>query len=270
MIQIDASRCVGCGLCVSDCFPAALSLEQNKAQFTAPENCIGCGHCIAICPKGAVTDDALPLDDLEPLTEFHTPEALLGLMRSRRSCRHYQNRPVPRETINTLLSAIRACPTAKNLQDTRCILVQEKIPQLLDAALSTLGNIGKAQKVSATDPAELRRAENFIHWEQLRRDDPSFDPLFFHAPMLLLFISGRNDPRDAAASASYGELMAAALGLGCLYSGYFTACAAGNESISKILELSPGEQVVRCLVLGYPDVRFRRTAPRKSLNVTEL
>lgn len=148
--------------------------------------------------------------------------------------------------------------------------MREKMPQLLDAALSTLGRIGSAQKASATDPAELRRAENFIRWEQLRRDDPTFDPLFFHAPMLLLFISGRNDPRDAAAAATYGELMAAALGLGCLYSGYFTACAAGNETISKILELVPGEQVVRCLVLGYPDVQFRRTAPRKSLNVTEL
>lgn len=270
MIQIDASRCVGCGLCVSDCFPSAISLEHSKARITASENCIGCGHCIAICPQNAVTDDELPLDDLEPLTEFHGSDTLLGLMRSRRSCRHYQNRPVPRETIDTLLSAIRACPTAKNLQDTRCILVREKIPQLLDAALSTLGKIGAAQKNSATAPAELRRAENFIRWNQLRQEDPTFDPLFFHAPMLLLFISDRNDPRDAAAAASYGELMAAALGLGCLYSGYFTACAAGSEKISEILELAPGEQVVRCLVLGYPDVRFQRTAPRKPLSVTEL
>lgn len=270
MIQIDASRCIGCGLCVGDCFPAALSLEQNKARFTVPENCIGCGHCIAICPQNAVTDDALPMDDLEPLTDFQASEPLLGLMRSRRSCRHYQNKPIPQKTIDMLLSAIRACPTAKNLQDTRCILVREKIPQLLNTAISTLGKIGTAQKNSATDAAELRRAENFIRWEQLRRDNPDFDPLFFHAPMLLLFISDRNDPRDAAAAAAYGELMAAALGLGCLYSGYFTACAAGNSEISTILELAPGEQVVRCLVLGYPDVRFQRTAPRKPLNVTEL
>lgn len=270
MIQIDISRCVGCGLCADDCFPAALSLETGKAQFAVPENCIRCGHCIAICPQNAVTDDALPMDDLEPLTAFHMPENLLGLMRSRRSCRHYQNKAVPQEAIDTLLSAVRACPTAKNLQDTRCILVREKIPQLLDAALSSLGKIGHAQKASATDPAELRRAENFIRWEQLRKDDPNFDPLFFHAPMLLLFIAGRNDPRDAAAAASYGELMAAALGLGCLYSGYFTACAAGNAEISALLGLAPGEQVIRCLVLGYPNVRFQRTAPRNPLHITVL
>ena len=270
MIQIDPSRCVGCELCVTDCFPGALSLQGASAQLTAPESCIGCGHCIAICPQNAISDDALPLDDLEPLTRFQDAEALLGLMRSRRSCRHYKSQTISQETISSLLAAARACPTAKNLQDTRYILVRDRIPQLLDASLGTLGSIGQAQKASATDPGELRRAENFIRWAQLRQEDKTFDPLFFHAPLLMLFVSNRGDPRDAAAAASYVELMAAALGLGSLYSGYFTACAAGNAEIASILGLSPGEQVVRCLVLGYPDVRFARTAPRKTPNVTEL
>lgn len=270
MIQIDLSRCIGCGLCVKDCFPGALSLQGASAQLTAPEACIGCGHCIAICPQSAVLADDLPLDDLEPLTHFRDAEALLKLMRSRRSCRHYQNQPVSQEHITTLLSAARACPTAKNLQDTRYILVQEHIPQLLDEALNSLGSIGRAQKASTTDPGELRRAENFIRWAQVRAEDKHFDPLFFHAPLLMLFVSGRGDPRDAAAAASYTELMAAALGLGSLYSGYFTACASGNAEIASILGLAPGEQVVRCLVLGYPDVHFARTAPRKLPNVTEL
>lgn len=270
MIQIDPARCIGCGLCVEDCFPGALMLNGKKAHLTTPESCIGCGHCIAICPQNAVTDDTLPMDDITPLTSFDTPEALLGLMRSRRSCRHYKPQPVPQDIIDILLSAARACPTAKNLQDTRYILVQENIPKLLDASLSALGRVGQMQKKSATDPGELRRAENFIRWAQLRREDSSFDPLFFHAPLLMLFVSGRDDPRDAAASASYVELMAAGLGLGCLYSGYFTACAAGNAKIASILGLAPQEQVVRCLVLGYPDVRFQRTAPRKAPHITIL
>ncbi len=270
MIQIDPTRCIGCGLCVGDCFPAALSMEDGNAQLAAPENCIGCGHCIAICPQGAVTDPALPTDDIGPLTKFRAPMELLGLMRSRRSCRHYKAEPVAPELTNALLAAARACPTAKNLQDTRYILVREKIPVLLDAALTALGNVGLAQKSTATAPDELRRAENFIRWAQLRQEDKTFDPLFFHAPLLMLFVSGRGDPRDAAAAASYAEIMAAALGLGCLYSGYFTACAAGNAEIADILGLAPREQVVRCLVLGHPDVRFQRTAPRKAPAITEL
>ena len=169
-----------------------------------------------------------------------------------------------------LLSAARACPTAKNLQGTRYISVTKSIPALLDAALDGLGYVGAMQLKTATDPGELRRARNFIAWQQLRREDKTFDPLFFHAPQLLMFVSDKGDVRDAAAAAAYAELMAAQIGLGCLYSGYFTACCAGSRDIQNMLKLKDSEQVVRCLVLGHPDVQFRRTAPRKPVFLTEL
>ena len=267
MIQLDTARCIGCGLCVQDCFPAALSLAQKKAQLSAPQNCIGCGHCIAICPRNAVSDDSLPMDDVQHIHTAVSSDALLNHMRSRRSCRHYRPDPIPDAVLNKLLQAARACPTAKNAQATRYILVTKQIHTLLDSALDTLGEIGTLQYSTAKDPSELRRAENFIHWAARRKTDKSFDPLFFHAPMLLLFIAEAENIRDAASAASYTELMAAALGLGCLYSGYFTACAAGSREIQKILGLVKTEQVVRCLVLGYPDIQFERTAPRKSPNV---
>ena len=99
MIQIDKSRCVGCGLCVRDCFPGALSLEEHRAVLTAKESCIGCGHCIGVCPKNALGDDRLPMDDVQPVGVPVPPEELLSMMRSRRSCRHYQKKPVPEELL---------------------------------------------------------------------------------------------------------------------------------------------------------------------------
>ena len=270
MIQIDSARCIGCGLCAGDCFPGAISLADKKAVLSSPEACIGCGHCIAICPRAAVLDDNLDAGDIHPVQFDVAPDALLGLMRSRRSCRHYTDQPVDGSVKNALLEAARACPTAKNLQGTRYILVEERIPALLDAALRALGQVGRHQFQTATDSGELRRANNFIAWNQKRQADRSFDPLFFHAPLLMLFVTDQPDARDAAAAAAYTELMAAALGLGCLYSGYFTACAAGSAEIQAMLGLAPGEQVARCLVLGHPDVRFQRTAPRKKPNVTTM
>lgn len=270
MIQIDLSRCIGCGLCAGDCFPGAISIQEQKAALTTPDSCIGCGHCIAICPRAAVTDDSLPMDDVQPVRFDVPPEDLLALMHSRRSCRHYQKTPVPDSVKEALMEAARACPTAKNLQATRYIVVTEQIPALLDAALSSLEKVGQLQLQTATDPAELRRANNFIRWNIQRQTDPDFDPLFFHAPMLLLFVAEAETARDAASAAAYSELMAASLGLGCLYSGYFTACAAGSPEIKRMLGLGETEQVVRCLVLGYPDVQFRRTAPRNSPNVKTM
>lgn len=270
MITFDQNRCIGCRKCAWDCFPGAITIENKQATLTAPANCIGCGHCIAVCPVGAVSDPDLPCDDVQSIAAEHNPDALLSTMRARRSCRHYTDQPVTQQELSMLLGAARACPTAKNLQGTRYISVTKSISALLDAALEGLGHVGTMQLKTATDPGELRRARNFIAWQQTRKEDKTFDPLFFHAPQLLMFVSDKSDVRDAAAAAAYAELMAAELGLGCLYSGYFTACCAGSKEIQTMLGLKDNEQVVRCLVLGHPDIKFRRTAPRKPVSLTEL
>lgn len=269
MIQIDMSTCIGCGKCVRDCFPGALTMGPSNPILEYPDRCLGCGHCIAVCPKEAVSDDALNMEESYAEKPEKTPYNLLRSMQFRRSCRHYTPEKITEEELNLLLSAARACPTAKNLQGTRYIAVTESISPLLDAALEGLGEVGKMQLQTATDPSEIRRAKNFIGWAETRADNKNFDPLFFHAPLLLMFVS-EGDPRDAAAAAAYTELMAWHLGLGCLYSGYFTACAAGSKKIQEMLRLQPGETVVRCLVLGHPDVKFLRTAPRKELNITRM
>lgn len=270
MIQIDSARCIGCGRCADDCFPGALTRQEKATVLSFPAHCIGCGHCIAVCPNTAITDDHLDMAEATPVHCAVDSSDLLDLMRSRRSCRHYKQAPVPEALWHTLVDASRACPTAKNLQATRYIAVTERIPVLLDAALAALGQVGRQQLSTATAQNELRRAQNFIRWSDLRQRDKSFDPLFFHAPLLLLFVASRDTAPDAAAGAAYAELMAASLGLGCLYSGYFTACAANSAEIKAILGLHPNEQVVRSLVLGFPDIKFFRTAPRKTPNISML
>lgn len=270
MIQINRNVCISCGKCAWDCFPGAIVMEDGAPALAAPENCIFCGHCVSICPVGAVSEDTLPGDDVIPARFSVEPGNLLDMMRSRRSCRHYRKDPVSGEDLHRLLSAARACPTAKNLQNTRYIAVAEALPKVLDLALEALGKVGQAQLETAAAPDDLRRAKNFIRWADQRKRDKTFDPLFFHAPLLLLFVSDRQEARDAAGAAAYVELMAASLGLGCLYSGYFTACAAGSQELRTFLSITDHEQVARCLVLGHPDVQFQRTAPRKPAALTSM
>ena len=269
MIQFNPDACIGCSRCLQDCFPHALSMEDGRPSLTYPEFCLRCGHCIAVCPTGAVTDDELDMAESVPVGSHLKPEELLLQMKSRRSCRHYKATPVPKEVLLQLVNAARACPTAKNLQDIRFISVTGQISALLDATLETLGEVGRTQAQTATDPNELRRANNFISWYRQRSSDASFDPLFFHAPQLLIFVSSAESARDTAAAAAYAELMAYACGLGALYSGYFTACA-DSPRIRQLLQLAEHEHAIRCLVLGYPDIHFRRTVPRNPVNLTEL
>lgn len=53
---IDASRCIGCGACVSACpEEQVLALVDNKAALIRPGHCIGHGACKAACPADAIT-----------------------------------------------------------------------------------------------------------------------------------------------------------------------------------------------------------------------
>ncbi len=271
MITFDQKACVGCGACARDCFPEAITMAGHSPTFSQPDACIRCGHCIAVCPTGAVSMPDSRMDEVREGAPAADANKLLHLMQFRRSVRQYTNEPVTSEALSLLIDAARWSPTAKNAQGTRYIVVREKKSELLAAALEALAALGRGMLASPGLPAdEMRRAEKFVRWlDEYRAAPDDFDPLFFHAPVLLLFISGQ-DARDAAAAAAFAELEAAALGLGCLFSGYFTAVAANSPAIRAALGLAENEQVARCLVIGHPSVRFRRTVPRDNAKIQLL
>ncbi len=55
--QVDATRCIGCGGCLSVCSPNAISVEDEgpRARFTwTLARCTYCGRCAEVCPQDAV------------------------------------------------------------------------------------------------------------------------------------------------------------------------------------------------------------------------
>lgn len=52
---IDPAKCDGCGVCVSVCHQAALSMVSKTVSFTAKIDCPWCGECEAVCPQGAIS-----------------------------------------------------------------------------------------------------------------------------------------------------------------------------------------------------------------------
>ncbi|MDR1036270.1 MAG: 4Fe-4S dicluster domain-containing protein [Deltaproteobacteria bacterium] len=55
IIEIDESRCDGCGLCVRGCAEGALAIVDGKARLVSETYCDGLGACLAECPRGALT-----------------------------------------------------------------------------------------------------------------------------------------------------------------------------------------------------------------------
>ena len=259
MVTIDHGACVGCGLCVRDCFEKNLVIEDGIARVLG--TCFECGHCIAVCPKNACAIDDMPTDGIRPVSTPPDPDALFGAICSRRSIRRYRERPVEREKIERLIEAARFTPTGSNAQDVEFVVVQESLEavkpyiwQGVDAIASKLIDAGTPGLYA------YRWRDMAAHY---RRDPKNKrDDLFFEAPLLLVLTG--TDTSCALAAASI-DLMASALGLGMLYSGFIRRGISNSSEAKSMLGLDADPAM--CLLIGYPDVTYLRTVPRKKAHV---
>lgn len=253
-IEINKDICIGCGKCVKDCVSEKIKMTEGKAQFMF-ERCIQCGHCYAICPVGAVkmtsypdTKEELPFD----ISNFDSDKFLLSL-KSRRSIRFFKEQDVDDYFIEKIIEAGRYCPTGTNAQDFSFIVLREKLPEIEKEAVKF-----------------FRSAKKFASPLSSYIKNTTIDDNFFFkgAPVAILVVS--KGKTSACLASSYMELMAANLGLGVLYSGFFVVAAKLNIKISALLPLEKGESVVTCLVIGHPDVEYERIPPRNKAKVKRL
>ena len=55
IIEIDALKCNGCGLCADACHEGAIGIIDGKAKLLRDDFCDGLGDCLPVCPAGAIT-----------------------------------------------------------------------------------------------------------------------------------------------------------------------------------------------------------------------
>ncbi|HIE04100.1 MAG TPA: 4Fe-4S dicluster domain-containing protein [Candidatus Latescibacteria bacterium] len=57
-LQVDGSRCKGCGLCVEFCPAGVLELSDEgypRVRIVGLERCTGCFNCVTMCPDVAIS-----------------------------------------------------------------------------------------------------------------------------------------------------------------------------------------------------------------------
>lgn len=290
MIQIDETRCVGCGSCVEDCVSGTIKLVDNKARVD--EECFQCGHCVAICPHEAVSipnysDACVAYDE----ATFALPtQNVLNAIKFRRSIRRFTSDAVTYDDLHVLMEAAAHMPTAKNTQACRFVFIQDSLEQMKE---TVWGNLRTAYRTGKEAPLPHEVLEQFFALKGIdmqrsgaervcadgdgsdlscgEHDDALVDSapvdfLFRNAPAVLCIQAP--DPVDAGLAAAAIELAGTTRGIGVLYNGYLRRTIAGMSDVQQYLDMDLDEKpLVVCMLIGYPDVSYCRTAPRRNSSV---
>lgn len=251
-VEIDTGGCVGCGRCAEVCPAHNLAVREKKAE-TVLDACLMCGQCVAVCPRKAVSFGGGG-GQIEKKAEVRLdPQAVLEVIRFRRSIRQFQTREVPAEVIAQILEAGRLTHTAKNLQDVSFVVLNREKDRVERLAVDLFKRVKPF-------------ADLFSPMVRNNRIDGHF---FFHgAPVVLVVLA--KDKTNGILAAQNMEFVAEANGLGVLFSGFFAMAANASRRIKKALGVPGGKRVAAALVLGYPDVKFLRSPPRNPLDVNYL
>jgi len=270
-MNVNSEKCVGCGICVKDCFLKCIGIADGKAKINNIK-CMKCGHCIAVCPKGAVSTDEYKMEDVKDYNEAEfkiEPDTLLNFIKFRRTTRQFKDKDVETEKLLKIIEAGRFTQTGTNAQNVSYIVVKDNIDQLKEMALESLKIKGE-ELLKNLNPQTVpfkRYAQMWIKMYNEYKENPKMnDKLFFNAPALILVVS--DSQVNAALASSNMELMTNAQGLGTLFSGFFAMAAQGNENIRELLGLEGNKEIITCMVIGYPNVKYARTVPRKDASIT--
>lgn len=249
-VIIDTGRCVGCGLCARACAAHNIVIRQKKAELLL-DDCILCGHCTAVCPKKAVTISGYDAGQPEKRADIRlNPDEVIEVIRFRRSIRKFKQKEIPKEVIEQILEAGRLTHTAKNMQDVSFVVLDREKGRIEQMAVRMFQMLKPFADLLSPMARNTKIDGHFF---------------FFHAPIAIVILA--KDKTNGILAAQNMEFVAEANGLGVLFSGFFTMAANTSRKLKRSLGIPRGKRAAMTLVLGYPDIKYLRSAPREKADV---
>jgi len=270
-VSVNRQECIGCAKCVKECFPRDIVMVEGKASIKN-KTCIKCGHCIAVCPVNCITMDDYDMTEVKEYNEKEfkiNSDNLLNAIKFRRTIRQFEDREVEEEKLLKVIEAGRFTQTGANLQNVEYIVVREKIKDLREKTYEAIKGLAEniLDNSEKYEAAYKRYAKMWLQmYEGFEKYGAKGDTLFFDASSLIVVKS--DSLINGSLAGSNMALMTEALGLGCTFSGFFKVACDYSEELREFIGLEKGQEVVVCMIMGYPAVEYQRTVPRKKAEIT--
>lgn len=272
LLKVDQSKCRKDGLCVTVC-PGAIIRLDRKTGFPdliprAEKACIGCGQCVAVCPHGAMNHLQVPIEQCPPIEKELTisQDQAVQFLRSRRSIRVFKDRPVGKETLNTLIESARYAPTAGNAQSIKWFVLTRK-ERIRHFAELTVAHMRRT--IDTADPATYAP-----YWPALVAAwDKGLDVILRSAPALVIAAAPRANAHgmtDVTLALSYFELAALNMDLGTCWAGLLHVAMCRGDDFNRELPVLATHSHHYPLMVGYPDIRYHRLPERKRPDIEWL
>ena len=188
---------------------------------------------------------------------------VIDAIKNRRSVRLYEQKPIPKDIINTIIEAGNLAPSMgdmklveeggkkrKNLnyQPWRFVVVEN--PEFKQKLFQTIEPIRSNFYESMKDTLPEMYERGMKLYEMM--DEPK-DLIFYSAPVILYVIGSAQNSIGCAMACENIMLAAVSLGLGSCYVN-FGAMVTQDPDVVKTLELKDGERIYGPVIFGYPKV----------------
>lgn len=285
-IIINQETCTGCGLCSRVCSKKILEMNHGKVEVVdyTDWGCCQCGLCMSVCPTRSIQVEGLNYDEFVALPEteidFVTLEEMLS---SRRSIRSFKDKSIKREVLDQVIRVSAMPPIGSPPTDVQVLVLdkQEHLDELYQDTVRCWKKLMQSMK-NPVYRIVSKRVAGVKQYHALTSHalpsarvccasaDDGKDIFTFDAPAIIFFHGhklGVCVVENCWLAASYATIAAHSLGLGSIFSGMIPPIVNMNVDVKRKLGIPDENDVQSCLMLGYPNVKFRRKIPREHQEV---